>query len=88
MLDEQDRRVLAEIERALSRQDPALAARMRAQGEDRPFPTVLALCILLYVMLPMVMLMFGWIAALVTFDVFAVTVAVVLAWRRLRRAGP
>ena len=87
MLDERDRRVLAEIERGLSRQDPGLAALMRAQGEDRPTPTDLALCVCLYVSLPMMMLLFGWIAALVTFDVFAVAIAVVLVRRRLRRTA-
>ena len=88
MLDERERRVLAEIERGLSRQDPSFAAVMRAQGEDRPFPTVLALCIGLYVSLPMMMLLFGWIAALITFDAFAVAVAVVLVRRSLRQRRP
>ena len=86
MLDERERRVLAEIERGLSRKDPAFAIRMRATGEDRPAPTVLALCISLYVALPMVMLLFGWVAAVVTLDAFAVVIAVVLARRRSRRA--
>jgi len=86
MLDERDRRRLAEIESGLSRQDPAFAARMSAGGEDRPAPTVLALCISLYILLPMVMLLFGWVAAVVTLDVFAVVIAVVLARRRSSRA--
>ena len=47
---------------------------------------MLALGICLYVSLPMMMLLFGWIAALITFDVFAVAIALVLARRGLRRA--
>jgi Flp pilus assembly protein TadB len=85
MLDEQDRRALVEIELGLSRQDPKFVTRMRRQGDDRRFPTVLALCVSLYVVVPMVALLFGWIAAVVTFDAFAVLIAVVLI--RRRRAG-
>jgi hypothetical protein len=88
MLDEHDRRVLAQIERGLSRQDPALAARMRGQRENRPFPTIFVLCVVLYVLLPMLTMLLGWIAALVTFDVFAVVIALVLARRSRKRAGP
>jgi hypothetical protein len=87
MLDERDRRVLAEIERGLSRQDPAFAARMHAEREERHAPTVLALCASLYISLPMVMLLFGWVAAVMTLEAFAVAIAVVLARRRSRRAG-
>jgi hypothetical protein len=86
MLEEGDRRVLAEIERGLSQQDPAFATRMRTAGEDRPAPTVLALCISLYVSLPMVMLLFGWVASVLTLEAFAVVIAVVLARRRGSRA--
>jgi hypothetical protein len=85
MLDEQDRRALAGIEQALARQDPRFAQRMRTRGEDRPFPTVLALCASLYILLPMVMLLVGWIAAVVTLDLFATAIAVVLIRRRRRR---
>jgi Flp pilus assembly protein TadB len=84
MLDEQDRRALFEIERGLSRQDPAFVTRMRGQGEDRRFPTVLALCVSIYLVVPMVALLLGWIAAVVAFDAFAVTIAVVLVRRRRR----
>ncbi|GAA3348417.1 hypothetical protein GCM10020358_66850 [Amorphoplanes nipponensis] len=86
MLDERDRRALAAIEQELSRQDPVLAARMG--GPDRPGPTVLALCASLYVSLPMVTLLFGWVAAVIVFDVFAVLLALVLVRRRRRRARP
>ncbi|WP_433719134.1 DUF3040 domain-containing protein [Actinoplanes sp. CA-051413] len=86
MLDDRERRVLAEIERGLSRQDAAFASRMRTAGEDRPAPTVLALCISLYISLPMVMLLFGWVAAVFTLEAFAVVIAVVLARRRSSRA--
>jgi hypothetical protein len=85
MLDEQEQRALEEIEQGLSRQDPAFAVRMGRRREDRPFPTVLALCVSLYIALPMVTMLFGWVAAVVTFDIFAVIVAVVLARRGIRR---
>jgi hypothetical protein len=84
MLDEQNRRALAQIEQGLARQDPHFAVRMRTQGEDRPFPTVLALCVSLYISLPMVTLLFGWIAGVVTLDLFALLLAVVLVRRRRR----
>ncbi len=87
MLDERDRRALADIEQGLSREDPTFAHRMRGSGEDRPAPTVLALCASLYVLLPMVMLLFGWVAAVIVFDVFAAAIATVLARRRIGRRG-
>jgi DUF3040 family protein len=84
MLDEQDRRALAGIEQGLARQDPQFAQRMRARGEDRPFPTVLALCASLYILLPMVTLLVGWVAAAVTLALFALAIAIVLIRRRRR----
>jgi hypothetical protein len=86
MLDEQERRTLQEIERGLSRQDPSFAARMR-EGEERRFPTVLALSVSLFILLPTVALLFGWVAAVVTLDVFAAALAVVLYRHRRERAG-
>ena len=87
MLDEHDRRALAEIERELSRQDPTFATRMAGPGEDRRFPTILALCVSLYVLLPMVMLLFGGRATMLVFGVFALVIAAVLARRGVGRAG-
>jgi len=86
MLDEQERRALEQIEQGLSRQDPAFAARMGRPGDDRRFPTILALCVSLYIALPMATMLFGWVAAVITFDVFAVILAVVLARRDVGRA--
>jgi hypothetical protein len=81
MLDEQERRALREIELGLSRHDPEFASRMR-DGEDRRFPTVLALSVSLYIVLPMVTLLFGWVAAVIVLDIFAVLVMVALFRRR------
>lgn len=88
LLDEQDRRALAEIEQRLSGQDPQFPTRRQdTAGRDNPVPTVLALCASLYVLLPMVSLLFGWGAVVITFDLFAVALAIVLARRRIARSG-
>jgi hypothetical protein len=83
MLRDHDRRVLADIEHHLAVQDPGFARRMNATtAEDRPFPTVLALCTTLYITLPLAGLLFGWIAAVLVLDVFAVVIGAVLIRRR------
>jgi hypothetical protein len=88
MLRDHDRRVLADIEHHLAVQDPEFARRMSATtAEDRPFPTVLAMSTTLYISLPLVGLLFGWIAAVLVFDLFAIVIAAVLI-RRRRLGGP
>lgn len=73
MLDDDERRILAELERDL--QEP----------EERPFPTIAVLCVLLFLAFPLVMLLFGWPGLIITVDLFAVAVAIVLVHRHRRR---
>jgi hypothetical protein len=82
MLDDHDRRALRDIERGLTRQDPLLAARMGTPVDARRFPTVSILCVLLYLSLPLVSLLFGWPATVATLSSFAVTIATVVIHRR------
>jgi Flp pilus assembly protein TadB len=83
-VDEQARRVLRDIENNLRRDDPAFAARMR--GERRRFPVVPALCGCLYIVIPLVSLLFGMLAVIITFNAAVVVViATVLVRRRSRR---
>ncbi|MFC7529895.1 DUF3040 domain-containing protein [Actinoplanes sp. GCM10030250] len=84
MLDDKERRILAALERDLTHGDPGFAARMAGSGEERPFPAVSALCVLLFLAFPLVMLLFGWRGMVITLDVFAVALAVVLIRRRRR----
>ena len=84
MLDDREQRILADLERGLVADDPDLAARM-AGVADRPFPTIAALCALLFIAFPLVMLLYGWPGMGATLGTFAVTVAAVLIRRRTRR---
>jgi DUF3040 family protein len=84
MLNDQDRRALRDIERALTRQDPVLAARMRAPIGARRFPTVSFLCVVLYLSLPLVTLLFGWPVAVATLGIVAVAIATKVIHRRRR----
>ena len=74
MLNDDDARVLRELERQLSLRDP----------RHCPFPTVPVLCVLLFLAVPMVSLLFGGAGLLVTCAVFAISVSTVL-FRRSRR---
>jgi hypothetical protein len=76
MLDDSDRRAFDEITRDLTR-PPAEVPR---------FPLVSALCVALFVSLPMVKLLFGWGMAGAWVGVFALAVAAVLVHRI--RSGP
>lgn len=83
MLDDRDRRALQEIERHLAQHDPALVARLSAPPvAARPFPTLLVLCALLYVALPIMTLLFGRTGAATTAAVFVAVVLLVLLRRR------
>ncbi|GIF13694.1 DUF3040 domain-containing protein [Actinoplanes teichomyceticus] len=83
MLEEKDRRALADIELHLCADDPEFARRMRA--DDRRFPTVSVLCVLVFLTLPFVGLFSGPGAVLVTVNVAAVVVTTILLIRGRRR---
>ncbi|MEU4695118.1 DUF3040 domain-containing protein [Actinoplanes sp. NPDC023714] len=70
MLSDRDRRILADLERQFEPPAP-----------DVPFPTVAVLCILLFLAVPLVMLLFSWPGLLITVDAFAVAVAYVMIRR-------
>jgi hypothetical protein len=77
MSGDHEARALHNIEQHLTDEDPEFATRMRGpETGPRPFPTVFALCVLLYICLPIEALLFGWISALVTLAV--VTGAVII----------
>lgn len=83
-LDRDDRHRLSEIEHHLAVQDPAFAARMRAGTGNQPFPTVSVLCALFYIFTPIVMVLGGPRAGVITTATFIVSVAAILIRRRCR----
>ncbi|MEU4426388.1 DUF3040 domain-containing protein [Actinoplanes sp. NPDC024001] len=87
MLNEREARAIEEIEQRLRRSDPAFAQRMSAWPGGRPFPTVAVLCVATFLVLPFIALLGGPHAALVTADVVAITVVIVLVRRHLRSSG-
>jgi hypothetical protein len=89
MTEDEQRRALHAIERNLTHADPAFAARMRAANPGGSgFPVMPALCALTYILVPIQALLFGWLSAVVTLDVIAAAVAIVLIRRRLREKKP
>jgi hypothetical protein len=89
MLNDHERRALAELERHLSG-DAEFAARMAGVADAPPapaFPAVPVLCALLFILAPVVMLMFGWAGVLIIVDLFAAAVAVVLIRRQAAEKG-
>ncbi|WP_099343740.1 MULTISPECIES: DUF3040 domain-containing protein [unclassified Actinoplanes] len=84
MLNDNERRALAELERDLEH-DPDFSARMAGLGVVQPepaFPIVPVLCALLFITLPLVMMFFGWPGALILLDLFTAVVAVIMIRRR------
>ena len=81
MLNEREARALDDIEQRLRTSDPAFARRMTA----RPFPAVSVLCVAVFLALPFVALLRGPRAALVTADVAAIVVTVILIRRQMRK---
>lgn len=79
MLEETDRRVLADIEQRLSTADPEFARRMSAA--PCPFPTVSVLCVAGFLSLPFLGLFLGPRAPLVAINVTAALVMIVLVVR-------
>ncbi|MEU8240865.1 DUF3040 domain-containing protein [Actinoplanes missouriensis] len=88
MLEEKDRRALAEIEQRLAAGDPAFAARMTARPATpgRPFPVLSVLGVVVFLTMPFVGLFLGPTAALIVADLAAVTAVAVLVMRH-RRGG-
>lgn len=87
-MDDPVQRALQDIERHLARDDPAFVARMRGERRELPrFPTIAALCTTLYILLPLVMLLFGWPVVVGMIDAFAVVIAAVLIRRHRARPG-
>jgi hypothetical protein len=83
MLEERDRRALADIEQRLCAGDPGFARRMRSS--PCPFPTLSVLCVAAFLALPFVGLFLGPRAVLIAMNVTAVMVMVVVVSRSLRR---
>ena len=84
-MDEHAQRALHAIEQNLTREDPAFVARMRAGREPEPrFPAIPALCASLYILVPLVALLFGWPGVVIVLDAFAVAIVAVLIHRRRR----
>jgi hypothetical protein len=83
MNDEQ--RILHDIERDLTRADPAFAARMRG---PRPFPTLSVICALTYILVPIEAILFGGRIAVVTLALAANAIVIILVRRRLRSGRP
>lgn len=82
-MEEQARRALDDIEQNLVREDPAFVAQMDPNRPQLPrFPTVSVLCASLYILMPLVMLLFGWLAVVFTIAAFAVAVGSVLLRHR------
>ena len=88
MLEEKDRRVLADIERRLCATDPAFARRMRSGAAGCSFPTVSVVCVLVFLALPFVGLFLGPRAALIAIDVTTIVVMTIMAVRFSRRLRP
>ncbi len=84
MLEEKDRRELADIEQRLCAADPAFARRMSSTSLPCPFPTVSVLCVGAFLALPFVGLFLGPVAALVAVNVAAALVTTILVARRRR----
>ncbi|GIF19592.1 hypothetical protein BJ973_006637 [Actinoplanes tereljensis] len=83
MLDGRYRQALDDIERHLQDEDPDFAARMSTPVDERPFPTLPILGASLYIALPLVALLFGRTATLLTLSLGATAIAGVLLYRRL-----
>ncbi|WIM99368.1 DUF3040 domain-containing protein [Actinoplanes oblitus] len=86
MLEESDRRVLADIEHHLSAGDPAFARRMRSG--DPPacaFPTVSVLCVGTFLSTPFLGLFLGPRGVLIAINVTAVVILLILLCRTYHR---
>ncbi|MFC4069456.1 DUF3040 domain-containing protein [Actinoplanes subglobosus] len=86
MLNDDDRRTIAELERCVHMSDPEFAARMNGTPiADAPFPVGAVLGAALFIAVPPAMLLFGWPGLVVVIDLFLAGVTVALVRRYLRR---
>ncbi|GAA2896150.1 hypothetical protein Acy02nite_61690 [Actinoplanes cyaneus] len=88
-MNDHERRALADLERHLQH-DAEFAARMSTfagvpAAAEQASPAVPVLCALLFIAVPLVMLLFGWVGVLIVLDLFAAAVAVILIRRRAAR---
>jgi hypothetical protein len=83
-MNDNDLRTIAELERRIHLSDPEFAARMTAGAHaEVRFPAIAVLCAVLFILVPPVMLLFGWLGLIVLLDLFLAAVAVVLIRRRM-----
>ncbi|WP_018348548.1 DUF3040 domain-containing protein [Longispora albida] len=87
MLGHEDQRRLDAIERQLEDDDPAFAARMRRRRR-RVSPSLVAVCLLLWMATPSLGLAFGWQAALGSGALLCVLFAVTMRTFRHRPGRP
>ncbi|WP_213454397.1 DUF3040 domain-containing protein [Rhizomonospora bruguierae] len=85
MLSPEERRRCREIERRLTADDPDLAARMRTPTMERPFPVIPVLCVLGWILSPLLMLLGGWAAVLPALALLGAAILGILLWRRRHR---
>lgn len=86
MLNDDDRRMLADLEQRVHLSDPEFAARMTApRAAEARFPALTLLVAGLFILVPPTMLLFGWPGLIVIVDLFLGAVAVVLIHRHRRR---
>ncbi|WP_275415953.1 DUF3040 domain-containing protein [Actinoplanes couchii] len=84
-MSDEDRRVIAELEQRILLSDPDFAQRMATGPREVRFPAVSVLCAGLFILVPPVMLLFGWPGLIIVVDLFiAALVAVVLNRRSPR----
>jgi hypothetical protein len=81
MLEEKDRRVLAEIEQHLCAGDPAFARRMRCGAPACGFPALSVLCVAAFLTLPFLALFLGPRAVLLAINFTAAAVMITLLVR-------
>jgi hypothetical protein len=89
MLNDSERRALADLERHLQH-DPDFTARMDGLAgvpAEPASPALPVLGALLFITIPLVMLLFGWAGVLLALDLFAAAAAIILIRRRALRSG-
>ena len=88
MLDGHQRNTLDQIERHMHAEDPEFLARMQTLADQRPFPTISAICVSLFLSLPLVGLLFGPPTAFLIASAAALVIAGILIRRRVRAVSP
>ncbi|WP_430783401.1 DUF3040 domain-containing protein [Actinoplanes sp. G11-F43] len=83
-MSDDDRQVIADLEKRILLSDPEFAARMADQPAGVRFPTVSVLCAILFILVPPVMLLFGWPGLIIVVDLFIAALVAVLLHRRQR----